>query len=819
MGKVGKAAGIAGLAIAGGLALGAKHAINAASNLNEQINKTGVVFGDNATEVHTWSKGLTKDFGISQRAALEAAGTYGNMLKPMGILPAKTKEISTRMVELAGDMASFNNASPEETLDALRAGLAGETEPLRRFGVFLNEATVQAQALSSGIVKSSADLTLVKSRQLAAADATKKYTQAVAEHGIKSQEAQKAAVGLEIAEAKLRDAIAGKVPKLTAAQKALATYEIITKSTKDAQGDFANTSDSVANQQRILKAELEDLSASLGQVLLPIVQEVAGWLTKLTGFMQENKRATTIIIGAVAGLAAVLLTVSVATKIVTAAQAIAKAATVAWTAAQWLLNAALTANPIGLIIVGLVALGAALIIAWKKSETFRDIVTGAWDAVAKIIGGAVNAFMGVLDWVRDHWPEIATLLAGPFAPLVLLATGAFGVRKALADAFGKIRDLAVGWGTGIKNAVVDGVTGIAGKVWNLVAGIGTKVAEMVATVAGWGAAVGNAVKNAAVDAVLGIGNAVWDVINNIGSRILEMVDTVKGWGAQIGGWVKSEVVNALTGIGAAAWGTINNIWEFVSERVKQVKEWGASIGGWIKDALVDALSGLADAIWEQIKGGILGLGDKIKGALGGVFGGIAGAVGDGVGAAQKVSAPQPHPGGVNLMGALPVMAPFASSAAAFGLQVTSGLRPGARTRSGTLSDHAVGKALDVSNGVNTPQMAAFFRSLVGNPRVKQAFYDPLGSIFGGALSSYREGGHSDHVHVATYAKGGIVPGFGPQLAIVHGGETITPRGGGTNVYLTVMGSVVTADDLVEAVRRGLERTGRRNVNIFGGLTG
>jgi hypothetical protein len=84
-----------------------------------------------------------------------------------------------------------------------------------------------------------------------------------------------------------------------------------------------------------------------------------------------------------------------------------------------------------------------------------------------------------------------------------------------------------------------------------------------------------------------------------------------------------------------------------------------------------------------------------------------------------------------------------------GLALTSGYRPGAITRSGTPSDHGVflSKAIDVAGPASA--MAGFFRSLIGNRSVKQAFYDPLGSIFGGALSGYREGGH-DHVHVATY---------------------------------------------------------------------
>jgi hypothetical protein len=146
-------------------------------------------------------------------------------------------------------------------------------------------------------------------------------------------------------------------------------------------------------------------------------------------------------------------------------------------------------------------------------------------------------------------------------------------------------------------------------------------------------------------------------------------------------------------------------------------------------------------------------------------------------------------------------------ARAMGLSLTSGYRPGAITANGTPSDHGKfpSKAIDVAGP--SALMAAFFRRLIGNSGVKQAFYDPLGSIFGGALSGYREGGHSDHVHVATYDKGGILR---PGLTLAYNGtgrdEYVTKAGGVTvNVY-----GDVTGQDIVEKVRQGLIQIGRRN---------
>ena len=100
----------------------------------------------------------------------------------MGIARKDAAAMSKQMVTLGADMASFNNASPEETLDAIRAGLAGETEPLRRFGVFLNEARIAQQALSMGLVKGGEALaraqTATKTATAAVAAATKERTAA-----------------------------------------------------------------------------------------------------------------------------------------------------------------------------------------------------------------------------------------------------------------------------------------------------------------------------------------------------------------------------------------------------------------------------------------------------------------------------------------------------------------------------------------------------------------------------------------------------------------------------------------------------------------
>lgn len=127
------------------------------------------------------------------------------------------------------------------------------------------------------------------------------------------------------------------------------------------------------------------------------------------------------------------------------------------------LNVALLANPIGLVIVGLVALGIGLVVLWKKSDTFRAIVTGSFDAVK-------SAAVAVFDFFRGNWKTIATLISGPFAPLVALATDAFGIRSALVGAFQGIYRVAVRLGRQIVTGVLDGVKALPGKLKDALTG-------------------------------------------------------------------------------------------------------------------------------------------------------------------------------------------------------------------------------------------------------------------------------------------------------------------------------------------------------------
>lgn len=240
----------------------AGESIQAASNLSETTNKVGVVFDDQAAKILAFGETAATALGQSKEQALGAAAVFGQFFDAAGLAGGAAADMSIRMVQLASDMASFNNADPSEVLENLRSGLAGETEPLRKFGVFLNEAAVASKAAELGLT--------------------------------------------------------GVNGKLTDGEKIQARYALILDQTVKAQGDFARTADGLANQQRIATAEMENAKAELGQGLLPAqlavtrafvdmaptitvvareVGELVEGFTELPGPMQAIIGATTVMGG------------------------------------------------------------------------------------------------------------------------------------------------------------------------------------------------------------------------------------------------------------------------------------------------------------------------------------------------------------------------------------------------------------------------------------------------------------------------------------------------------------------------------------------
>jgi len=403
---------IGGTAVFAAAGVYMKHATQDAVDLHEEINKGQVVFGRSAADIEHWSESSATSLGMTRVEALQATGIFGNMLVPMGYARKRAASMSKGLVKLSADLASFNNASPEETMQALRSGLAGQVRPLRRFGVFLDQARIKAVAVSTGIVKATKNTGLIKVAQLRAEVAQRKYTKAVAKHGKQSTQGLQALATWRSAQQRVAKAVQGSVPQLTAAQKATAAYRIIQMDTKDAQGDFARTSDAMANRQRILRAQFGNLSEELGTKTLPIMLKVAGVLVEVMKHTNLLKAALLVIIP-------LFVTYQVMIFAVTAAETLFNV--------QLSITQVLITGGVVLAIFALIAVGYLLIKHWG---TVKKVAAQVWGAILK---GA----RFVWQWLKRNWPYILGVLVGPFGLAVVAVVKHWdkikaGVRK-LAD--------------------------------------------------------------------------------------------------------------------------------------------------------------------------------------------------------------------------------------------------------------------------------------------------------------------------------------------------------------------------------------------------
>lgn len=225
--------GIAGGIAAGGSAFGL---IKMASSAEEAASKFSVVFQGVENDARSFSDSLADTVG---RSKVEMAGflaDIGDVAKPMGLSTEAALEFSKSVVSLGLDLASFNDDTDTEALERLKGALIGNHENVRRYGIVLTEATLNAELFRMGI-----------------------------EGGTKSASEQ---------------------------QKMMARLSLITKGSADAIGDAARTSGSFANQFKALRGMAFDFGTELGAKLLPaatqFVQFLKGGIEPLQNFINTN---------------------------------------------------------------------------------------------------------------------------------------------------------------------------------------------------------------------------------------------------------------------------------------------------------------------------------------------------------------------------------------------------------------------------------------------------------------------------------------------------------------------------------------------------
>ena len=333
--------------------------ISAASDLNETISKTSTIFGDQGAAMLEWASNSAQAMGLSQQAALEAASTMGNMFSQLGAGREVAGGISRDMIQLAADIASFNNVAGGAVAvsDAMQSAFRGEYDSLQRYIPTINAATVAQEALR----------------------------------------------------------MTGKAneKQLTALEKALAAQKLIMEGAGVAAGDFARTSGGLANQQRILAASLTDVSAKFGAAFTPLATLIVQGLNAAVSGLSAGMSilADNIdTIGVAAGTAGTLMLIAFGPTILASMAAGFVALGTAGVTAIRAITAAIAANPLGALAVGIVAAVTALYV-------FRDEVQKAIGVdVIGIVKNAANliigSFVAAFEDIKFVWSNFGNIIGG-----------------------------------------------------------------------------------------------------------------------------------------------------------------------------------------------------------------------------------------------------------------------------------------------------------------------------------------------------------------------------------------------------------------------
>lgn len=218
-----------------------------ASDLNEAQNVIENTFKKSSKAIEEWTNTTANSAGISKTASSQWVGFMGAMLKSSGVTEQKAGDMSKTLVQLTGDMSSFYNIGTSDMWEKIRAGISGETMPLKQLGINMDVANLEAYALSEGIKK--------------------------------------------------------PYKEMSQSEQTILRYNYLLSVTKDAQGDFARTlNDSFANQGRVAKLNLETIATTLGSKFLPSVMQSTKGLNDylvalnkaLNGENQSSRLGTTI---------------------------------------------------------------------------------------------------------------------------------------------------------------------------------------------------------------------------------------------------------------------------------------------------------------------------------------------------------------------------------------------------------------------------------------------------------------------------------------------------------------------------------------------
>ncbi len=356
-------AGKAGLAIGGALAGAATAAVKSAADQSAAISAWTQVTNK---QMDAQQQSIARSLNLSQADYAKSYTTLSALYQSNGIAQAEANKMAAAGLKTAADAAAFGNTTVGEAVEAQAGLLKGSGELWEKYSVSIKASDV-ADRVKEARIKG---LTAAQQKQWASLSK------------------------LEPAERKLLKAKLEAAMPSEKATEATVRYALSQEKAALFLGQATKESSSLESRQQKLAATVEDFKAKLGTGLLPIVEKFVGKLQSAAEWVAANETKTKIFVGVLAGFAAVCLTVVGVVKTIALVQK-------AWNAVMIATNVIMFANPITLVVVALVALAAGLVIAYKKSETFREIIDKAMRAVRNVTIDVIKFVVDKFLWYAE----------------------------------------------------------------------------------------------------------------------------------------------------------------------------------------------------------------------------------------------------------------------------------------------------------------------------------------------------------------------------------------------------------------------------------
>lgn len=491
-----------------------KNGVSYASDLEEVQNVIDVTFGDSAEAVNQYAKDAIQQYGLSELAAKKYAGSLGAMLKSSGVAGNELTEMATILVGLTGDMASFYNLDPEEAFSKLSSAIAGETEPLRSLGINMNVANLEAYALSKGIDKAWSSM--------------------------------------------------------TQAEQTTLRYQYIMENAADAQGDFARTSDSFANQSKTLSQQLQSVGGEIGRAFIPYLKDAAKALNEVFSGKISVSEFTGRIISVMRS----------------GADALRQNLPKIQAAAQEILTAIIQIISEGLPLLAELAVPLLMTLAQGILENLPTIVQAGIEVLTALIQGIAQSLPTLIPVATQAIIELVGVLTSP-ENITAMINAAIELMLALAE--------------GLVQAIPQLVAQIPVIIDNLVSAIMDNLPAII-----------EAGIQIMIALTVGLIESLPELLSSAGDIMSSLWNAIKNidW-LELG---KSIIMGIIKGLISLAESILTTIVNIFKKPIEWIKNLGSQAITWGKDLIQGFVNGIKSMV-QKVVDAVKNIGQKIKNFL------------------------------------------------------------------------------------------------------------------------------------------------------------------------------------------------------------